>query len=125
MTNGDYPTQALIRFNVSFASTNRPSATSIGWRSCLATFGPSQKCQKQAHPNPPISSANASPDNPVVRLYDQRNKLARLWYRSVQRNDRGIVPWDFSAHNWTRRNPVVDRQHGGRLRCARYAVLKI
>jgi hypothetical protein len=44
----------------------------------MQTFGPSQKCQKQAHPDPPISSANASPDNPVVRLYDQRNKPARL-----------------------------------------------
>src|SRR5712671_4037648 len=104
---------------------------------------PVAKCQKQAHPDPPISSANASPDSPVVHLYDQKQVGAAL-VALCSADDRGIVPWDFSdsaallrisadagkrrqrsIRTCTRRNPVIDRQHGGRLRCARYAVLKI
>ena len=83
MTNGGYPTQALIRFadqvqrqvrkhELPFGNFNRMTILSCNIR-------PVAKCQKQAHPDAPISSANASPDNPVVRLYDQRNKPARRW----------------------------------------------
>ena len=66
MTNGGYPTQALIRFNVSFASTNRPSATSIGWRSCLATFGPSQSARSRRIP--------------ILRLALPMRALTALWF---------------------------------------------
>ena len=85
MTNGGYPTQALIRFNVSFASTNRPSATSIGWRSCLATFGPSQSARSRRIP--------------ILRLALPMRALTTLWFACMikETSRRGVGSALFSG----------------------------